>query len=84
MGMSNAGFILQQDRLNAVNSYAKDIEQKARNALTGTVESGAVDPWRTIFKLDPHDAGRAADNIGATARILADNIALDKNSGFDL
>lgn len=84
LGMSSAGFALQKDRLNALNSYAKGIKQKARNALTGTVEPGAVGPWRTIFKLDPNDAGMAADNIGATARILADNIALDKNSGFDL
>mgnify|MGYP006054691007 CR=1 FL=1 len=65
-----------------VNSKA--IAQKAKNALTGTAGAGAIDPWSTIFKLDPNDAGIASDNIGATARILADNIALNKDAGSAL
>ena len=84
MGMSNAGFILQQDRLKEVDRYSKEVAKKARNALAGTAKAGAADAWRTIFKLDPNDVDRASDNIGATARILADNIALDKNSAPDL
>lgn len=86
MNMSAAGFVYQSQAAQQAAAYEEAKQKYAKAVLQGKQDSGnsAISGWRSLFRLSENDAGKTADNIGAVAKVLADqNYRNDVNSNTD-
>lgn len=74
LNMSAAGFVYQSQAAQQAAAYEDAKQKYAKAALQGKQDAGtsAISGWRSLFRLSENDAGKTADNIGAVAKILAD------------